>query len=54
VLPAYDLAQIALGILRVPVEGSVPRHLEGLTGFTLLFLALAYFGHRREEERTYG
>jgi ABC-2 type transport system permease protein len=54
VLPAYDLAQLALGILRAPVEGTVPRHLEGLAGFTLLFLGLAYFGHRREEERIYG
>ena len=54
VLPAYDLAQLALGVLHAPVEGTPGSHVEGLAGFTLLFLALAYFGHRREEERTYG
>jgi len=53
-LPTYHLAQIGLAILNGPVRGAVAGHVGALVGFTLLFVGIAWLGHRREQERIYG
>jgi ABC-2 type transport system permease protein len=53
-LPPYHLAQMALGTIGGGRTGSTLYHLEFLLGFTLLALAVAYFGYRRDEGETYG
>jgi ABC-2 type transport system permease protein len=53
VLPPYHLAQLALGIVRgVPVN--VMLHATTLAAFTVVFLAAAVFGWRRDDGRTWG
>ena len=55
VLPAYHLSQIALSVIHAPaVQGSVLTHWEALTGFTFVFLGIAWLGYRREQEKMYG
>jgi ABC-2 type transport system permease protein len=52
-LPPFHLARLALGI--VGLDPSSPAtHAMALAGFTLIFLALAAFGYRRDEGKTYG
>ncbi len=53
-LPPYHLAQLALGTIGA-ADGSSPLlHLGALAAFTLCFLAVAGWGYRRDEGRTYG
>ena len=53
-LPSYHLAQIALGILRSPVQGTMLGHVEALLAFGLIFLGTAWLGQSREREKMYG
>ena len=52
--PAYHFAQIALAVLGAPFRGAVISHIEALVGFSLVFLGVAFLGHRREQEKMYG
>ncbi len=53
-LPPYHLAQLALGTMGASEGGSPLTHLAALLGFTAVFLAVAAWGFRRDEGRTYG
>ena len=53
-LPSFHFSQIALRILGAPSQGSVGEHVGALAGFTLIFAALAWLGHRREQEKMWG
>jgi len=53
-LPSYHFGQIALAILRVPVQGSVLGHVEALVGFGLIFAGVAWIGQSRDREKVYG
>jgi ABC-2 type transport system permease protein len=53
-LPPYHFAQLALGTLGASEGGSPVVHLAALAGFTAVFLAVAAWGYRRDEGRTYG
>ncbi len=53
-LPPYHFVQLALGTIGAS-EGAAPLlHLSVLFGFTAVFLAVAAWGFRRDEGRTYG
>jgi ABC-2 type transport system permease protein len=54
VLPPYHLAQLALGTLSASEGGGPLLHLAALAGFTIAFLAVAAWGFRRDEGKTYG
>jgi ABC-2 type transport system permease protein len=53
-LPPYHLAQLALGTIGAADGGSPLLHLGALAAFTVGFLAVAGWGYRRDEGRTYG
>jgi ABC-2 type transport system permease protein len=53
-LPAYHLSQLALWPIGQNQTGSLVGHVLVLVGFTMISLALAYAGYRRDEEQTYG
>jgi ABC-2 type transport system permease protein len=53
-LPAYHLAQLALRAAGAGAGAPAWAHLSALTGFTILGLALAVWGYRRDEDRTWG
>jgi ABC-2 type transport system permease protein len=50
-LPPYHLGQIALAAFGLPASGSIAGHVAALGGFTLLFGAIAWFGHTRKRAR---
>lgn len=53
-LPPYHFAQLALGTFGASEGGGPLLHLAALAGFTAAFLAIAAWGFRRDEGRTYG
>lgn len=53
-LPPYHFAQLALGTFGASEDGSPVVHLAALAAFTVAFLAVAAWGYRRDEGRTYG
>lgn len=53
-LPPYHFAQVALGTFGASEGGSPVVHLAALAAFTVAFLAVAAWGYRRDEGRTYG
>lgn len=53
-LPPYHFVQLALGTIGASEGGSPVLHLAMLFGFTAAFLAVAAWGFRRDEGRTYG
>lgn len=53
-LPPYHFAQLALGTVGAAEGGSQALHAVVLLAFTALFLAVATWGFRRDEGRTYG
>ncbi len=53
-LPPYHFAQLALGTIGASEGGSPAVHLAALAGSTVVFLAVAAWGFRRDEGRTYG
>jgi ABC-2 type transport system permease protein len=53
-LPPFHLSQIALDILGAGRGGSMLGHVAALLIATILFLAIAYAGWRRDEGKTYG
>jgi ABC-2 type transport system permease protein len=53
-LPPYHFAQLALGTFGASEGGSPVVHLAALAVFTVAFLAVAAWGYRRDEGRTYG
>ncbi len=53
-LPSYHFGQIALAILGVPAQGSVPAHVEALLGFGLLGAGVAWIAQSRDHEKMYG
>jgi ABC-2 type transport system permease protein len=53
-LPPYHFVQLALGTIGASEGGSPVVHAAAVLGFTVLFLAVAAWGFRRDEGRTYG
>jgi ABC-2 type transport system permease protein len=53
-LPPYHFAQLALGTIGASEGGSPVIHVAALLGSAALFLAVAAWGFRRDEGRTYG
>jgi ABC-2 type transport system permease protein len=53
-LPTFHFAQLALAVLRAPIQGSVGTHLEALAAFTLIFSGLAWIVQVRGREKMYG
>jgi ABC-2 type transport system permease protein len=53
-LPTYHYAQLALGTIGADAGGSPAVHVAVLAGFTVLCLAVAGVGFRRDEGRTWG
>lgn len=53
-LPAYHLGQLALSALGASRGAPIWSHVAALAGFTCLFLALALWGYRKDEGKTYG
>lgn len=53
-LPPYHFAQLALGTFGASVGDHPVLHVGALIGFTIAFLAVAGWGYRRDEGRTYG
>jgi ABC-2 type transport system permease protein len=53
-LPSYHFGQIALAILGVAPQGSVPGHVEALLGFGLVFAGVAWIAQSRDHEKLYG
>ena len=53
-LPPYHFAQLALGTVGAAEGGSQALHAVVLLAFTAFFLAVAAWGFRRDEGRTYG
>jgi len=53
-LPSYHFGQIALAILRAPVQGTVWGHVEALLGFGLVFAGVAWIGQARDRDKVYG
>lgn len=53
-LPPYHFAQLALGTVGAAESGSQTLHAVALLAFTVAFLAVAAWGFRRDEGRTYG
>ena len=53
-LPPYHFSQLALGTFGASGGGSPLLHVVALIGFTVVFLAVAGWGYRRDEGRTYG
>jgi ABC-2 type transport system permease protein len=54
-LPPFHLAELALNAVGMGTNPSPARgHIEVLLAFTMVFLALAAWGYRRDEGKTYG
>jgi ABC-2 type transport system permease protein len=53
-LPPYHFAQLALGTFGAASGSSPLLHIGALAAFTVGFLAVAGWGYRRDEGRTYG
>ena len=53
-LPAFHLSQLALGSIHATKDTATAQHIIGLVITTVVFLALAYFGYRRDEGKMYG
>ena len=53
-LPAYHFAQLSLKISGLDAGHPVSHHVAYLAGFTIVCLALARLGYRRDEDQTYG
>ncbi len=53
-LPPYHFAQLALGTFGAADGGRPLLHVGALGAFTVAFLAVAAWGYRRDEGRTYG
>jgi ABC-2 type transport system permease protein len=53
-LPTYHFAQIALGVLHAPTQGTTMGHIGALVAFTVIFAAIAWVGNSREEAKMYG
>jgi ABC-2 type transport system permease protein len=53
-LPPYHLGQLALGAIGSGRGAPAWAHVSVLAGFTLVGLALALWGYRRDEDRTWG
>ena len=53
-LPPYHFAQLALGTFGASEGGAPLLHLGALAGFAVAFLAVAAWGFRRDEGKTYG
>jgi ABC-2 type transport system permease protein len=53
-LPSYHFGQLALSILKVPTEGTVPGHVEALVGFGLVFAGIAWIRQSRDRDKIYG
>jgi ABC-2 type transport system permease protein len=53
-LPAYHFAQLALGSVGAGAGAPAWTHISALAGFTILGLALAMLGYRRDEDRSWG
>lgn len=54
VLPPYHFAQLALKAIAADIGKSTAFHVAYLAAFTLICLALAALGYRRDEDKTYG
>lgn len=53
-LPPYHFVQLALATIGASEGGSPVGHAAAIVGFTVVFLAVAAWGFRRDEGRTYG
>lgn len=53
-LPAYHLGKLGLHSVGASVSGSVLSHCVALAAFAFVFLAIAWMGHAREQEKLYG
>jgi ABC-2 type transport system permease protein len=53
-LPPYHFAQLALGAIGAGRGAPAWSHVAALAGFTLIGLAVAFWGFRRDEDRMYG
>jgi ABC-2 type transport system permease protein len=53
-LPAFHLGQLALGAIGAGAGLPAWSHVAALGGFTLIGLGLAFWGYRRDEDRTWG
>jgi ABC-2 type transport system permease protein len=53
-LPPYHLGQLALGAIGAGQGEPAWTHVAALAGFTCLGLGLAWIGHRRDQEKTWG
>jgi ABC-2 type transport system permease protein len=53
-LPAFHLSQLALASIGATKGGTTALNILGLVITTIVFLALAYFGYRRDEGKMYG
>ena len=53
-VPAYHLGQLALSAIGADRGAPVWSHVIALAGFTCIFLALALWGYRNDEGKTYG
>ena len=53
-LPAYHLGQLALKSIGAGGDAPAWTHITALAGFTVIGLALAVWGYRRDEDRNFG
>jgi ABC-2 type transport system permease protein len=53
-LPSYHIAQLGWTLLGAGDGVGIPAHLLWLAGYTALFLALARWAYRRDEQATFG
>jgi ABC-2 type transport system permease protein len=53
-LPAYHLGQLALAAAGAGAGAPVWAHVTALAGFTIIGLALAVWGYKRDEDRSWG
>ena len=53
-MPAYHLGQLALASIGAGAGAPIWTHITALAGFTVIGLALAVWGYRRDEDRNWG
>lgn len=53
-LPAFHLSQLALTASSAAGDGKIAQHVIALAITTVVFIAAAYFGYRRDEGKMYG
>jgi ABC-2 type transport system permease protein len=53
-LPPYHLGQLALRAVGGGLGEPILTHVAALAGFTFLGLGIAWIGHRRDQDRTWG